>query len=235
MLLKQKWVFVVLILVLSPVSLFAQTSLQRLSTSKSTFGISVLRADIGNITPRNITTLSGNLDYGINYNLKTSFQFGVGMAEAASVPPSPIAKIGLVYISQLEQTGLEYFAGGNLGAAFLRVVSETTDELLERSRILNLSGTIGLIKRTETEEGLEINPFFSLSYGRFWETSETNAEVNFIGNSEDLVLRKSSDYGNFAGEIGVEVELSPTIMGITAFKFSFERFDFAFRLGLNFH
>lgn len=233
MLLKQKWIYVMLIFVLSPVCLFAQTSLQRLSTSKSTFGISVLREDIGDITPRNITTISGNLDYGIDYNLKTSFQFGVGMAEAANVPPSPIAKIGMVYIEPLAQTGLEYFAGGDFGAAFLRVVSETTDKLLERSRVLNLSGTIGLIKRTETEEGLQINPFFSLSYGRFWETSETNAEV--IGNSKGLVLKESSDYGNFAGEIGVEVELSPTIMALTAFKFSFERFDFAFRLGLNFH
>ena len=232
MLLKQKLISITLIFVLSPVSLFAQSSLQRLSASKTTFGISLLREDIGIITPRNITTISGNLDYGIDYNLKTSFQFGVGMTEAANVPPSPIAKIGMVYIEPLANTGLEYFAAGDFGAAFLRVVSETTDKVLERSRVLNLSGTIGLIKRTETEERLEINPFFSLSYGRFWETSEANAES--IGDIEDLVLKKSSAYGNFAGEIGVEVELSPTIMALTAFKFSFERFDFAFRLGLNF-
>ena len=170
MLLKQKWIYVMLIFVLSQVSLFAQTSLQRLSTSKSTFGISVLREDIGNITPRNITTISGNLDYGIDYNLKTSFQFGVGMAEAASVPPSPITRISMVHIEPLAQTGLEYFAGGDFGATFLRVVSETTDKVLERSRVLNLSGTIGLIKRTETEEGLQINPFFpypTADFGKF--------------------------------------------------------------------
>ena len=162
MLLKQKWVYITLIFVLSPVSLFAQSSLQRLSTSKTTFGISIHRHDIGIITPRNIITISGNLDYGIDYNLKTSFQFGVGMAEAANVPPSPNAKIGLVYIEPFAETGLEYFVGGDFGTAFLRVVSETTDQVLERSRILSLSGTIGLLKRSETEKGVEINPFFFL-------------------------------------------------------------------------
>ena len=232
MLLKQKLIYLTLIFALSPVSIFAQSSLQRLSTSKTTFGISLLREDIGIRTPRNITTISGNLDYGIDYNLKTSLQFGVGMAEASNVPPSPNVNIGMVYIEPLGTTGLEYFAAGDFGASFLRVVSETTDNVLERSRVLNLSGTIGLIKRTETQEGLEINPFFSLSYGRFWEALETNA--GFTGDAEGLVLKESLDIGNFAGEIGVEVELSPTIMALTAFKFSFERFDFAFRLGLNF-
>ena len=232
MFLKQKWVYITFIIIFSPVSVFAQTSLQRLSTSKTTFGISLLRQDIGVITSRNITTIGGNLDYGIDYNLKSSFQFGVGMAEATNVPPSPNAKIGMVYIKPLAETGLEYFAGSDFGTTFLRVVSETTDQILERSRILSLSGTIGLLKRSETEEGIEINPFFSLSYGKFWETSEANAKN--IGDLEDLVLKKSSDYGNFAGEIGVEVELTQTTMALAAFKFSFERFDFAFRLGLNF-
>lgn len=232
MLLKQKWVYVMLIFVLSPISLFAQSSLQRLSFSRTTFGISLLREDIGIITPRNITTVSGNLDYGIDYNLKSSFQFGVGMAEASNVPPSPHVNIGLVYIEPLAATGLEYFAGGDFSTAFLRVVSETTDKVLERSRVLSLSGTIGLIKRTETQEGVKLNPFFSLSYGRFWEALETNAE--FTGNAEGLVLKESSDIGNFAGEIGVEVELTPITMALAAFRFSFERFDLAFRLGLNF-
>ena len=230
--LKQKWIYFMLIFALSPVSLFAQSSLQRLSTSKTTFGISLFREDIGIKTPRNITTISGNLDYGIDYNLKTSFQFGVGMAEASNVPPSPNVNIGMVYIKSLATTGLEYFAGGDFGADFIRVVSETTDKVLERSRVLSISGTIGLIKRTETQEGLEINPFFSLNYGRFWEALETNA--GFTENAGGLVLKESSDIGNFAGEIGVEVELSPTIMALAAFKFSFERFDFAYRLGLNF-
>ena len=232
MLLKQKWVYVMLIFVLSPVSLFAQTSLQRLSTSKALFGISLARQDLGIITPRNFTTISGNLDYGIDYNLRTSFQVGVGLAEAANVPPSPIAKIGLLYIEPLANTGLEYFAGGDFNASFFRVVSETTNLVQERSRILSLSGTIGILKRLETEEGLEMNPFFSLSYGRFWETSEVNAES--IGDIEDLILKKSSDYGNFAGEIGLEAELTPTTKAFAAFKFSFERFDFAFRFGFNF-
>ncbi len=52
MLLKQKWVYITLFLVLNPVSLHAQPSLQRLSTSKTTFGIGILRHDIGIITPR---------------------------------------------------------------------------------------------------------------------------------------------------------------------------------------
>ena len=76
-------------------------------------------------------------------------------------------------------------------------------------------------------------PFFALSYIRSWETSETDAE--FSEELEDLVFKKSARYGDLAGEIGIEIELSPTVTALGGLQFSFERSDIAFRVGLNFY
>ncbi len=229
---KHKWVYIAFILVLLPVTAYSQASLYRLSTAETSFGIGIIRQGMGIITSRDTTIIGGNLDYRIENNLKLSFQAGVGLTDAVDVPPSPIGGIGIVHIEPLGETGLEYFGGGDFGAAFFRAVRESTNQVLERSRLLRLSGTIGILKRLETENELEINPFFALSYSRFWETSEVNAE--FAEELEGLVFKKSADYGDLAGEVGVEIELSSMTTGLVAFKFSFERSDAAFRIGLNF-
>ena len=85
----------------------------------------------------------------------------------------------------------------------------------------------------ETESGQVINPFFALSYTKFWENLETNIESDEV--FEDLVFKQTKDSSNFAGEIGVEIELSPTMTALGGFKFSFESSDVAFRVGLNFY
>lgn len=232
MLLK-KWVYVVLIFVSLPVTAYSQTSLYRLPTEKTSFGLNLNKQDLGIIAPRDTTTIGANLDYGIENDLKISFQVGVGLTDATAVPPSPAGGLGIVQVKPLGDTDLEYFWGGDFGAAFSRVIQESTNQVLERSRILRLSGVTGILKRLETEAGQVINPFFALSYTKFWETSETNAE--FAEELEDLVFKKIADYGNFAGEVGVEIELSPTMTALAGFKFSFERSDVAFRIGLNFY
>lgn len=229
---KQKWVYVALMMILYPIVAYPQASLDSLSSGETLFGVSLSRQDIGIIKPRSTTIIGGNLDYGIENNFKISFQAGVGLTDSVDVPPSPIGSIGILQIKPLGDTGLEYFAGGDFGAAFFRVVQESTNRVRERSRILRLSGATGILKRLETENGQGINPFFALSYTRFWETSEVNTDL--VEEVEDLVVKKTSDYGDFAGEIGVETELSPTMTGLVSFKFSFERFDDAFRFGFNF-
>ncbi len=232
MLLK-KWAYVVLIFVFYPVTAYAQTSLYRLSTADTSLGLALSQQDMGIIKPRPSTTISANLDYGIEDDLKISFQVGVGLTDETTVPPAPTGVVGIVRLKPLGDTGLDYFWRGDFGAVFFRSVQESTDRILERSRILRLSGGAGVLKRLETESGQVMLPFFALSFIRSWETSETNAE--FPEESEDLVFKTSLGHGDLAGEIGIEIELSPTVTALGGLQFSFERSDVAFRVGLNFY
>ena len=229
----KQWACVALMFILCPITAYSQASLYRLSTTETSFGLNLSKQDLGIITPRDTTMIGANLDYGIEDNLKISFQVGVGLTDAVAVPPAPIGEIGIVQIKPLGDSGLDYFLGGGFGAVFFRSVQESTNQILERSRILRLSGTTGILKRLETEDWQVINPFFALSYTKFWETSETGAE--FTEELKDLVFKQTAGYGNFAGEIGVEIELSPKVIALGGFKFSFERSDVAFRVGLNFY
>ena len=231
MYLKQKWICVVLMLVLFPFSVQAQSSIYELSRNKTQFGIGLIRQEMGSITPRETTTITGNLDYGIDNNLKITFLAGVGLTDEPEVPPSPTGEMGLMHVKPFGDTGLDYYASGNISAAFFRVVKESTNQVSDRSRILNLSGEVGVFKRLQTEDGLEISPFFALSYERYWETSETNAD--FIQDGE-VVLKRNTVYGDFGGNIGVEIELTPITNLLAGLSFSFERFGAAFRIGLNF-
>ncbi len=229
----KQWACVALIFVLYPVTAYSQASLYELSTSDTSLGLALSKHDIGITKPRDTTTIGANLDYGIENDLKLSFQVSVGLTDATAVPPAPTGGIGIVQVKPLGDTGLKYFWRGDFGAVFFRSVQESTNQVLERSRILRLSGAAGVLKRLETESGQVMYPFFALSYTRFWETSETNAE--FAEELEDLVFKKSADYGDFAGEIGIEIELSPTVTALGGLQFSFERSEVAFRVGLNFH
>ena len=232
MLLK-KWAYVVLIFVFCPVTVCAQTSLYRLSTADTSLGLALSQRDIGIIKSKDTTTISANLDYGIEDDLKISFQVGVGLTDATNVPPAPTGQIGIVQIKPLGDTGLQYFWNADLDAVFFRIVQESTNQVLERSRLLGLSGAVGVLKRLETESGQVISPFFALSYTKFWENLETNVESAEV--LEALIFKQTTDSGDFEGEIGVEIELSPTMTALGGFKFSFENSDVAFRVGLNFY
>ena len=233
MLLK-KWAYVVLIFVLCPVTAYAQASLYRLSTEDTSLGLALSQQDIGIIIkPKDTTTISANLDYGIEDDLKISFQVGIGLTDETAVPPAPTGVVSIVRLKPLGDTGLEYFWRGDFGAVFFRSVQGSTDQVLERSRILRLSGAAGVLKRLETKSGQVMHPFFALSYIRSWETLEANAEL--AEESADLILKKSLGHGDLAGEIGIEIELSPTVTALGGLQFSFERTDVAFRVGLNFY
>ena len=232
MLLKQ-WICVALMFVFCPIAAYSQTSLYRLPTADTSLGLALSRQEIGITEPKDTTTLGANLDYGIEDDLKISFQVGVGLTDAPAVPPAPNAGISIVRLNPLGDTGLQYFWKGDFGAIFFRSVQESTNQILERSRILSLSGAAGVLKRLETESGQVMHPFFALSYIRSWETSEANAE--FAEELENLVFKKSVRRGDLTGEIGIEIELSPTVTALGGLQFSFERSDIAFRVGLNFY
>ena len=232
MLLK-KWAYVVLMFVLYPVTAYSQTSLYRLPTADTSLGLTLSKQDIGITKPKDTTTVGANLDYGIEDDLKISFQVGVGLTDATDVPPAPNGVVGIVRLKPLGDTGLDYFWRGDFGAVFFRSVQESTNQVLERSRILRLLGAAGVLKRLETASGQVMHPFFVLSYVRSWETSEADAE--FAEELENLVFKKSMRHGDLAGEIGIEIELSPTVTALGGLQFSFERSDIAFRVGLNFY
>ena len=229
----KKSTYVALIFMLFPIIAYSQTSLYRLPTAKTSLGLALSQQNIGIIKPKDTTTVSANLDYGIEADLKVSFQFGVGLTDATDVPPAPNGVVSIMRLKPLGDTGLEYFLGGNFGAVFFRSLQASTNRVLERSRILRLSGVAGVLKRLETESGQVMHPFFALSYIRSWETSEADAEI--AEELENLVFRKSARFGDFAGEIGIEIELSPTVTALGGLQFSFERSDIAFRVGLNFY
>ena len=207
--------------------------LYTLSTADTSIGLNLSKQDIGITKPKDTITMGANLDYGIQDDLKISFQVGVGLTDLTNVPPAPIGQIGIVQIKPLGDTGLQYFWNADLESVFFRIVQESTNQVLERSRLLGLSGAVGVLKRLETESGQVINPFFALSYTKFWENLETNIESDEV--FEDLVFKQTKDSSNFAGEIGVEIELSPTMTALGDFRFSFESSDVAFRVCLNFY
>ncbi len=229
----KKCTYVALIFMLYPITAYSQTSFYRLPTADTSLGLALSKQDIGITKPKDTTTVGANLDYGIEDDLKISFQVGVGLTDATDVPPAPNGVVGIVRLKPLGDTGLDYFWRGDFGAVFFRSVQESTNQVLERSRILRLSGAAGVLKRLETASGQVMHPFFALSYVRSWETSEANAELD--EELENLVFKKSMRYGDLAGEIGIEIELSPTVTALGGLQFSFERSDIAFRVGLNFY
>ena len=204
-----------------------------MSTADTSVGLALSKQDIGITKPKDTTTLRANLDYGVQDDLKISFQVGVGLTDPTNVPPAPIGQIGIVQVKPLGDTGLQYFWNADLDAVFFRIIQEPTNQVLERTRLLGLSGGAGILKHIETESGQVIKPFFALSYTKLWENLETNVEFDEV--LEELVFKQTKDSGNFAGEIGVEIELSPTMTALGGFKFSFESSDIAFRVGLNFY
>lgn len=226
-------VYVVLIFVLCPVTVYSQTSLYRLPTEDTSLGLAASQQDIGILESKDTTTVGANLDYGIQEDLKISFQAGVGLTDATDMPPAPMGRVGIVRLEPLGDTGLDYFLGGDFGAVFFRSVQTSTNRVLQRSRMLRLSGAVGVLKRIETQAGQVMLPFFALAYIRSWETSEADAE--FDEASENLIFKRAARRGDLAGEIGIEIELSPTVTALGGLQFSFERSDVAFRVGLNFY
>lgn len=222
-----------LMFVLCPIAAFSQTSLYPLDTADTSIGLALSKQDIGITKPKDTTTFRANLDYGVQDDLKISFQVGVGLTDPTNVPPAPIGQIGVVQVKPLGDTGLQYFWNADLDAVFFRIIQEPTNQVLERSRLLGLSGGAGVLKRIKTASGQVVKPFFALSYTKFWENLETNVESTEI--LESLVFKQTKDSGDFGGEIGVEMELSPTMTALGGVRFSFESSDIAFRVGLNFY
>ena len=107
---------------LCPITAYAQTSLYRLPTSDTSLGLALSRQDIGITKPIVTTAVGANLDYGIEDDLKISFQVGVGLSDAPAMPPALTGVVSIVRLKPLGDTGLDYFWRGDFGGVFFRSV-----------------------------------------------------------------------------------------------------------------
>lgn len=210
-------------LALSPFAAYSQMSFYELPIGKTEYGIV--------FSPQTFfTTIGGRIDYGINTDLKISFNGGIGFADdnyfrtqGGDVTPSPIVGMSILLIKPLGQTGFEYFIQGSSGAKFTSAVDRTTNKTLVRSRELSLSVTGGIHKRIKTQSDWAIIPFFALSYTNDWETL----------NNMLYEYKQTDRDRNHGVTIGLEGEISPKVSIIGSF--TIQALDTIFSIGLNFH
>ena len=144
--LKKVHLYIIFFFALLPITAYSQTSLYKLPKGRTGLGL-------GFSTTENIDTISGNLDYGIDKDLRVSLTAGVGLIEddafnrSLEIPPAPAAGLSIVRINALGQTGLDYFLNGSFSAIFSRTVDAVTSETFIKTRTLELTGGGGLLKR----------------------------------------------------------------------------------------
>ena len=222
---KQKWVYIALMLILFPVAAYSQMSFKKLPIGKTGYGFV--------FSPQtDVTTIGARIDYGINNDSKISLGGGIGFTNdeelesyGGDIPPSPAVGLSVLHIQSLGQSGLEYFMQGGFAGAFARVVDDSTNKTLVRTRTFALSGAGGILKRLKTQSDLVIIPYFGLSYTNAWATVES-----LLYDFEET----DSD-GSFGGAVGLEIEMSPKMSVIGSFAFSFQSSNTVFSIGLNFH
>ena len=225
MFIKQKWVYVALLLILYPVTVYSQVSFKKLPVGGTGFSFEFSPQE-------NITTIAAGIDYGINTDSKISFVGGIGLADddylelyGGDVPATPIVGVSALHIQSLGQSELEYFLQGGFSGAFVRVVDTVSNDTVVNSRAYALSGGGGILKRLRTQSEWVLIPYFALSYTNVWTTVES-----LLNDYEET----DSD-GSFGGNVGLEIEFSQKMSVIGSFAFSFESSDTVFSIGLNFH
>ena len=234
MLLKQKWVYVVFMLVFYPVAAFSHVSFYELPIGKTGYGFEFLPQTNVTTSPQTnvtATAIGARVDYGINPDSKLYFGAAIGFTDddelgsyGGDIPPSPGVGLGVLHIQPLGQSELEYFMQGGFAAGFARVVDDVTDDTIVHSRVYTLSGGGGILKRLKTQFDWVIIPYFGLSYTNVWATVES-----LLYDYEET----DSD-GSFGGTIGLEIEMSPKMSLMGSFAFSFESSDTVFVIGFKF-
>ncbi len=222
--LKKVHLYIIFFFVLFPITAYSQTSLYKLSKGKTGLGLGVS-------TTENINTIIGNLDYGVDKDLRVSFIGGIGLIEddtyssSFEIPPAPTVGLSIVRINTLAETGLDYFLNGSFRAMFSRVVRATTHETFAKTRMLGLTGGGGVLKRLETKSGWSLTPFFGVYYSNAWDVTER----------QWTEIEETVSDSNMLGEAGVEVQMSRTTSVIGSILFSFERADTTLSIAINLH
>lgn len=201
----------------------AQVSRHRLATQESAFGLGLGLFEDASV-------ISGILEYGIDKNLKgyaygaIGFIDGTNLSRGTEIPPAPEGGLGVMHVAPFGTTGFDSFLSVQGAVAFARVVDDYTT--LRTTRVLALGGTAGLLKRLPaSESGIQITPFFGISYGHAWVFAEDK-----LLRTEDM-----EDEGDVGAILGIETYLSKSLILSGTFGFSFESSDTYLQIGLTFY
>ena len=166
MFLKKRWIYIVFLFVLFPVTAYARMGLYELPTGEMAVGLSLGRG-------QNSSGIGGRLGYGMSNRTKVALTGGVSFIDEdlydssiTHIPPSFGGGVVLVHISPLKQTGLDYFFSGGIHTTFSRTLDASTNETLASARSVGLSGGGGLIKRFEMGFGWALKPFLRYIFFR---------------------------------------------------------------------
>ena len=203
---------------------YSQTNFYKLPAGRSGIGI-------GFSTTEDVRGISGNLDYGIDSNLRISFSAGVGFIDdyeyddALEVPPFPIGALSIIRVDSLSETGLDYFFIGSFSAEFSQVTNTSINETFIRTRTLGLTGGGGIFKSLDTKSGWILKPFFGIYSSNLW---------TLINNEwSDSEVTENSN--SLLGEAGMEIEMSRKTSIIGSFGFSFDNSETTLSIAINFH
>ena len=223
---NKRWVCIVFLFVLCPVTAYSQTDLYGLSRGEMAVGLSFGRS-------QNSSGMGGSVGYAISDRTKVTLTAGVSFAneelyDSSSVhlPPALGSGVALIHIRPLGQTGLDYFLSGGVHTTFSRTLDASTNKLLASARSVGLSGGGGLLKRLETNFGWSLNPFCGIVF------SEAGANLDTKDGSVEV--RGDPTFFTFAGGVGLEIEIAPMISIVGGFHISLKDFHRDFSIGLKF-
>ena len=224
--LKKRWIYIVFLFVLFPVTAYSQTGLYGLPAGEMAVGLSLGRG-------QHSSAIGGNFGYGISNRTKVAFTGGVSFIDknvydgSVHQPLNFRGGVSLIHIRPLGQTGLDYFLSGHTYTGFYRLLDASTNETITSAHSVGLSGGGGLIKRFETDFGWALKPFCSIFSSGAW--------ARLDAKDGSVEVRESPTFLGFAGNVGLEIEISPMISVVGVFGVDLEDFDRGFSIGLNFH
>ena len=223
--LNKRWVYVVFLFVLFPVTAYSRTGLYELPAGETDVGLSLGRG-------QNSSAIGGNLGYGISNRTRIAFTGGVSFIDkdlydgSVHQPQNFSGGIVLIHIRPLGQTGLDYFFSGNTYTGFSRLLDASTNETIASAHSVGLTGGGGLIKRLETNFGWALKPFCGIFCSGSWAS---------VSNQAREKTKRDFTFFGFTGNVGLEIEISSMISVVGVLGISLEDFNRGFRIGLNFH
>ena len=217
--------FIMVTLLLFPLTAFSQGSLYRSTPGKSALGMSISFREDGKV-------LGGHLLSPIDHNTQVLFSVGVGLFENeklaglnVSIPPSPSGTVALEKTSALGTTGLQSFLTGGVGASSAKGVWDEGNETALSIVGLTAFGGAGIFKRLKTSSELVMTPSFGVFYAYTWETTD----YKISGKQE------STELSDFSGGVGLQLDLAPEVSVWGALNFSFDTSDTVLGVGVIWH
>ena len=210
---------------LFPLTAFSQSSLYRSDPGESALGMSISFRDNGK-------NLTGYLTSPIDQRTQAIFAAGIALFDNdqladlnASIPPSPSGAVALETTSSLGTTGLQSFLVGGVKASSAKGV--LTDENITAVSIVDLTafGGAGIFKRLKTSSDLVMTPSFGVFYSYTWETTDYKL----------FDKKESTEFSDFSGGIGLQLDLAPEVSVWGALSFSFDTSDTALTVGVSWH